>query len=139
MINKNRLELKMGKKVVFVDDSATVLMSAEMALEPLIENGTIELVTYNNPVELLDDITQGKIVYDILVTDVNMPQMYGLELVENIKKIPQFKARPILALTTENSDEIKAEGKRVGLNGWITKPFSSEKIITAIQRVLKLR
>lgn len=128
----------MNKKVVFVDDSATVLMSVEMALESLIENKTIDLITYNNPLDLLDDIENNKFVFDALITDMNMPQMYGLELVERIKKIPLYKSKPIIALTTESSRELKQEGKRVGLNGWITKPFSEEKIFQAIRRVLRI-
>lgn len=129
----------MGKKVVFVDDSATVLMSAEMALEELVSSGVIELITYSNPVELLGDVQSGSLTYDLLVSDINMPQMYGIELIASLKKIAEFRAKPILALTTENSAEIKSEGKKVGLNGWITKPFSDEKIQTAIKRVLKIR
>jgi two-component system, chemotaxis family, chemotaxis protein CheY len=129
----------MAKKVVFVDDSATVLMSAEMALESLVQSGAIELITYTNPVELLEDVQSGSLTYDLLVSDINMPQMYGLELIESLKKIDAFKAKPILALTTENSPEIKSEGKRVGLNGWVTKPFSEQKIEMAVKRVLKIR
>ncbi|MBD3843168.1 MAG: response regulator [Campylobacterales bacterium] len=129
----------MGKNVVFVDDSATVLMSVEMALEPLISDGTLVLTTYNNPVELLDHVKSGELVYDLLITDINMPQMNGMDLVMNLKQISHLKAIPILALTTENSNEMKTQGKNVGLNGWITKPFSDEKIITAIKRVLKIR
>lgn len=129
----------MGKKVAFVDDSGVVLMSADMALESLIESGTVELFKYENPVEFLDEVESGKIVYDLLITDINMPQMNGLELIERLKAKAEFKARPILALTTENSTEMKEAGKAVGLNGWISKPFSDEKLIMAVKRILRLR
>lgn len=129
----------MNKKVIFVDDSATVLMSAELALEEMIKSGVISLLTYNNPINLLNDVKSGAVSYDLLITDINMPQMNGMDLIKHLKSIDNIKTKPILALTTENSLKMKEEGKSLGLSGWISKPFVDEKIIMAIKRVIKIR
>ena len=128
----------MAKIVVVVDDSQTVHLSLEMAMEDLVNAGEIERVSYTNPVELVEDVKKG-FVYDLCLTDINMPEMNGLDLTKFLKSVPSIKVKPILALTTENSPEIKAKGKEVGLTGWITKPFTSTKVETAIKRVLRIR
>lgn len=126
----------MAKIVVFVDDSKTVLLTAEMATKPLVERGVIEFKSYENPLELIEDVKNG-FSYDLLITDVNMPQMNGLEMAKELKKI--LKMKPILALTTENASEKKQEARKIGLTGWITKPFTPEKLLMAIKRVLRIR
>jgi two-component system chemotaxis response regulator CheY len=127
-----------SKKVVFVDDSKTVLASVELAVEELVESGLIEFLTFNNPVEFLAEVEANRISYDLLFTDINMPQMTGLELSQKLKNIAHIRQKPILALTTENSAEIKQTGKEIGIAGWVVKPFSNEKIVTAIKKVLGL-
>jgi len=128
----------MAKKVVLVDDSATVHLSLEMAMEDLVNSGAIERISYLNPLELIEDVKKG-LTYDLCITDINMPQMNGLDLAKFLKAVPTTKVKPILALTTENSPEMKAKGKAVGLTGWITKPFTAQKVVTAIKRVLRIR
>ncbi len=128
----------MSKKVIFVDDSKTVLASVELAVEELVEGGLIEFLTFNNPVEFLAEVEANKVSYDLLFTDINMPQMTGLELSQKLKNIAHIRQKPILALTTENSAEIKQLGKDIGIAGWVVKPFSNEKIVMAIKKVLGL-
>ena len=128
----------MSKKVIFVDDSKTVLASVELAVEELVEGGLIEFLTFNNPVEFLAEVEANKVSYDLLFTDINMPQMTGLELSQKLKNIAHIRQKPILALTTENSAEIKQLGKDIGIAGWVVKPFSNEKIVIAIKKVLGL-
>jgi len=125
----------MAKKILFVDDSATVLMSVEMALEDLVENGTLAIECFDNPLEALDLVDSNS--YDLIVTDINMPQMSGFNFVKNIRA--KGIKTPALALTTENTPTMKQEGKSVGINGWITKPFSNDKIQMAVKRVLRIR
>ena len=128
----------MAKKVVLVDDSKTILVSAEMALEPIIESGIITLQTYLNPEEFLNDAVSGVTDFDLLVSDVNMPQMNGLALAEKLKQEERFKNKPILILTTESSAEMKQKGKSLGVTGWMVKPFSDEKLLKSIKFVLGL-
>jgi len=129
----------MSKVVVFVDDSKTVLLTAQMAVKPLVDSGEIEFKSYENPLELLEDVKSGGLVYDLLITDVNMPQMNGLDMAKELKTNSDLKMKPILALTTENAPEKKSLGKDIGLAGWITKPFSPDKLLMGIKRVLRLR
>ncbi len=128
----------MPKIVVFVDDSKTVLMTAELAVKPLVESGDIEIVTYDEAMNFLSDVEKG-FTFDLLITDVNMPKINGLDMAKQIKNNPRLKLKPILALTTENSQKMKMLGKQIGLTGWITKPFSPTTLVKAIKRVLRIR
>lgn len=128
----------MAKKVVFVDDSKAILASVDFAVADLVKNGTIEFVTFINPADLLEKAQNGTLVYDMLFTDINMPQMNGFELSEALKQIPALKQKPIIALTTENSSDMKQKGKSIGIAGWITKPFNETKVIGAIKKVLAI-
>lgn len=127
------------KKVVFVDDSKTVLASVELALEELVNKQIIQIVVFTNPLEFLDEVLNSDFDFDLLFTDINMPQMNGLELSKKVKTIEKTKRKPILVLTTETSEEIKNTGKNIGVTGWVVKPFSEQKIVMAVKRVLKIR
>ena len=126
------------KKVILVDDSKTILATAEMAVENLVNSGDISFKTYLNPAELLDLLENGNEEYDMLISDINMPQLNGLDLAEKLKVNPTFKNKPILILTTESSADMKARGKAIGVTGWLVKPFSNEKLTKAITMVLGL-
>lgn len=128
----------MSKRVILVDDSKTILATAEMALEEMINKGLIEFACYLNPAELLDALLAGTEDYDLLISDINMAQMSGLDLSEQLKGNEKFKNRPILILTTESSPEMKARGKAIGVTGWMVKPFSDDKLVKAINMVLGL-
>lgn len=128
----------MSKRVILVDDSKTILATAQMALDEMIGKGIIQFATYLNPVELRDALFNGSEDYDLLISDINMAQMSGLELAEQLKAHDKFKNRPILILTTESSPEMKARGKAIGVTGWMVKPFSDEKLVKAITMVLGL-
>src|SRR6202000_1006624 len=64
---------------------------------------------------------------DLVITDLNMPTMNGLELIRALRKLPALTRRPIVFLTTESNDTAKAEAKPAGPTGWITKPFKPEQ------------
>lgn len=128
----------MAKKVILVDDSKTILATAEMAVEDLVSSGAIEFITYLNPAELLDALESGSENYDMLISDINMPQLNGLDLAAKLKANASFKNKPILILTTESSAEMKSRGKAIGVTGWLVKPFSNEKLNKAISMVLGL-
>lgn len=129
----------MAKKVVLVDDSKTVLMTAELALKPLVQAGHIEIQTFENPEVFLEAVNAGQQDYDLLLTDINMPQMNGLDLARTLKQHPQFRLKPILAFTTENAPEMMKKGKEIGLAGWVVKPFAPDKLQMAVKRVLRIR
>jgi two-component system chemotaxis response regulator CheY len=126
------------KRVILVDDSKTILATAEMAVEDLVNTDTISFTTYLNPAELLEALESGNEDYDMLISDINMPQLNGLDLAAQLKANANFKNKPILILTTESSAEMKAKGKAIGVTGWLVKPFSNEKLNKAISMVLGL-
>ena len=126
----------MAKKVIIVDDSRAVIATAELALEGLIGSGVIEFKSYLNPAELLGNLQSGAENFDLLISDVNMPEMNGLDLSRAIKGDDRFKTKPIIILTTESSEELKLKGKEIGVTGWMVKPFNDEKLVKSIKMVL---
>lgn len=74
---------------------------------------------------------------DLVLTDVNMPNMDGITLIKNLRALPTYKFTPILLLTTESAPEKKQEGKSAGATGWLVKPFNPEQLLTTIKKVLK--
>jgi two-component system, chemotaxis family, chemotaxis protein CheY len=75
--------------------------------------------------------------FDLVITDVNMPQMDGLTLVRNLRGLPNYKHIPLLVLTTENTPERKMEGREAGATGWLVKPFNPERLLATVSKVLK--
>lgn len=126
----------MAKRVIIVDDSRAVIATAELALEALIGSRVIEFKSYLNPAELLGNLQSGAENFDLLISDVNMPEMNGLDLSRTIKSDERFKTKPIIILTTESSEELKLKGKEIGVTGWMVKPFNDEKLVKSIKMVL---
>jgi two-component system chemotaxis response regulator CheY len=89
-----------------------------------------------NPAELLAALQSGAENFDLLISDVNMPEMNGLDLARAIKSDDRYKTKPIIILTTESSDQMKMAGKEIGVTGWMVKPFSDEKMVKSIKMVL---
>jgi len=86
----------------------------------------------------IEGLTQAKSdSFDLVISDVNMPNMDGIELCAALRKLPEFKFTPILMLTTESSTEMKMSGKSAGATGWLVKPFNPEKLLATIKRVVK--
>lgn len=118
-------------KLLIVDDST---MLRDMLNYALNEGG------YNNVTEGVDGVdglnkAKGA-AFDLIITDVNMPNMDGLTLIKELRKLPEYATKPILVLTTERSDEMKAKGKEAGATGWIVKPFVPDQLLKAVNIVL---
>lgn len=126
----------MAKRVIIVDDSRAVVATAELALDEMIGSGIIEFKSYLNPLQLLEALQSGSESFDLLISDVNMPEMNGLDLSRAIKADDRYKTKPIIILTTESSNEMKMAGKEIGVTGWMVKPFSDEKMVKSIKMVL---
>lgn len=74
--------------------------------------------------------------FNLVLTDVNMPKMDGITLIRNLRGLPDYRTIPILTLTTESTPEKKMEGKSAGATGWIVKPFTPDKLLATISRVM---
>lgn len=75
--------------------------------------------------------------FDLVIADLNMPGKNGLELVKALRAMPDFRFAPILMLTTEHRDELKAAGKEAGVTGWLVKPFDPTVLLDVVKKVLK--
>jgi two-component system, chemotaxis family, chemotaxis protein CheY len=75
--------------------------------------------------------------FDLVITDVNMPNMGGIALVRQLRALPAYRFTPMLVLTTESGSELKNEGREAGATGWIVKPFNPERLLATVAKVLK--
>ena len=118
-------------KLLIVDDST---MLRDMLSYALNDGG------YDDVTEAVDGVDGLKkansTTFDLIITDVNMPNMDGLTLVDELRKLSQYSKTPILVLTTERSDEMKSKGKAAGATGWIVKPFVPDQLLKAVNIVL---
>ena len=116
--------------ILIVDDSSLVRSVTSSAAQ---EAGHTP-ITANNGQEGLDALEVHQI--DIIFSDINMPIMGGLDMVENIKANPKFKFIPIVMLTTESNPDLKERGKELGVKAWMLKPFNKEKFFMALKKLL---
>jgi len=121
----------MAMKILVVDDSITMVMSLKTTLTM---NG-FEVETASNGQQALDKLNAG-CKPNLIITDINMPVMGGLELIPKLRAMQGLKFIPILTLTTESDAAKRDEGKRAGATGWIVKPCSGDDLIRVIKKVL---
>lgn len=119
------------KKILVVDDSSSIRELLKMALED--ENYNVTLG--EDGLDALKKLDGTH--FDLVITDLHMPNMNGLELIHEIRKIEQYKYTPILFLTTETKTDLKVKAKKEGATGWLTKPFDNEKLKRVVKRVLR--
>ncbi|KQT44441.1 Fis family transcriptional regulator [Aureimonas sp. Leaf454] len=120
----------MTKTILTVDDSRTMREMLRRALEA----SGFNVVQAEDGVHGIE-VLQGMAYPDVIITDVNMPRMDGLQFIEEVRSDQSFRAIPILVLTTESDAEKKARARRAGATGWIVKPFDPVKLVDAIRRV----
>jgi two-component system chemotaxis response regulator CheY len=75
--------------------------------------------------------------FDLVLSDINMPVMTGMEVLRGLRKLAQYKFTPIVMVTTESQPEKKQEGKAAGATGWIVKPFEPEQLLAVVTKVLR--
>ncbi|MBF0609909.1 MAG: response regulator [Magnetococcales bacterium] len=121
----------MDVKILAVDDSLTIRQSVKFTLEK--QGYQVEIASSGE--EALQCLSRGK--FNLIITDLHMDGMDGLELVTKVRALPAYKFTPILMLTTESSQEIIAQGKKAGANGWLVKPFKPEQMAAVVEKVLR--
>lgn len=121
----------MAKTILVVDDSVTMVLSLKTTLTM---NG-FEVQTAGNGQEALDKLNSG-LKPNLILTDINMPVMGGMELIGQVRSLPGLKFVPILTLTTESETSKRDEGKRAGATGWLVKPVSGNDLVAVIRKVL---
>lgn len=118
----------MGEKIMVVDDSVSMRQMTGIILTQA-GYETVQAADGNEAIEKFDDSIK------LLITDYNMPNMNGIELIKSIRNGNVNKAVPILMVTTESEDEKKMEGKEAGATGWITKPFDKDLLLNTIKKI----
>jgi two-component system chemotaxis response regulator CheY len=121
----------MGKTALVVDDSTTMRQMVAFTLT----NAGFCVIEAEHGKDAVAKVSNGSRV-DLVVTDLNMPEMDGIALIKELRKMATFKFTPILMLTTESAMEKKQAGKDAGATGWIVKPFNPDVLLKTIAKVL---
>jgi len=120
----------MSKNVMVVDDSFTT----RKMLSFLLKGEGFNVVSAENGIDALEKLPFSNI--DIIITDLNMPQMDGLELVNSLKKNPDYKEIPVIMLTTESEDSDKQKGFEAGASSYLIKPVPQDVLIKEVKKFL---
>lgn len=119
----------MAKQILIVDDSKTMRDMVNFTLT----GAGFDVAEAGDGVEALASI-EGR-DFDLVITDLNMPNMDGFGLIENLRAMNKYRFLPILMLTTESDPAKKERGKQAGATGWIVKPFNPEKLVQVVHKV----
>jgi two-component system chemotaxis response regulator CheY len=119
----------MGKTILTVDDARTMRQMVSFTLKGA---GHEVLEAQDGAIAL--NVLQSRSV-DLVITDVHMPNMNGIELTRQLRTLPSFGRTPIILLTTESDPGKKAEGRAAGATGWIVKPFSQEQLLAIVAKL----
>ncbi len=120
----------MAQRILTVDDSPTMRRMIEMT----VKTGGYDVVEAADGQAALE-LLKGCSV-DLIISDINMPNLNGIELTRALRANPKFAKTPIILLTTESDPEKKAEGKSAGATGWIVKPFKQDQLLAVLAKVL---
>lgn len=120
----------MAKKILLVDDSRTMLMSIERVLAKA-GFETKSCTDGQSALTVCDSFMP-----DLVITDLNMPNMNGIELIKKLKQKPSMRFKPILMLTTESQQQKRAEAKSAGATGWLVKPIDNDQLISVVKQVV---
>lgn len=121
----------MGKTLLIVDDSASMRQLVTFALK----GAGYEVIAAIHGKDALNKLAGTKV--DMVVTDLNMPEMDGITLIKQLRSSPATKFTPVVMLTTESQESKKSEGKLAGASGWIVKPFTPDQLIETVKRFVK--
>ncbi len=120
----------MSIRILAVDDSPTMRGLIGAALSP---NG-FDVHFAEDGVDGLEQLADA--APDLVITDINMPRLDGFGVIEGVRNDPKYGSLPVLVLTTESGDDLKARAREAGATGWIVKPFDDARLVSVINRVL---
>lgn len=120
----------MAKTVMIVDDSASIRQVVNLTLRK-VGYDVIEAVDGQDAMKKL-----GSVKVNLLICDVNMPNMDGIALLRSLKTLPNYKYVPVIMLTTESHESKKQEGKAAGARAWVVKPFKPEQMLEAVSKLI---
>ena len=120
----------MSKHILIVDDSASIRQMVEVTLK----SAGYQVTAAKDGQEAFEMCQKNQ--YDFVLTDQNMPRMDGLTLIKSLRGLAAYRTKPIVVLTTEAGDEMKAKGRAAGATGWMVKPFDPAKLLQVASKVL---
>ena len=120
----------MAKRIMTVDDSASVRQMVGFTLR----HAGYEVVEAADGAEALIKLDSEPV--DLVLADLNMPKVDGIELIRKVRAEPQLRFTPIVMLTTESQERRKQDGKAAGATGWIVKPFRPDQLVSGVKRVI---
>ncbi len=120
----------MAKTILIVDDSASLRQVVSIALK----SAGYEVIEASDGKDALGKLTGQKV--HLIISDVNMPNMDGITLVKEVKKLPNYKFTPIIMLTTESQEGKKQEGQAAGAKAWVVKPFQPAQMLAAVSKLV---
>lgn len=120
----------MRKTILTVDDALTMRKVIALALR----GSGYEVLEAEDGIVALGLLAVRSV--DLIITDVNMPRMDGIEFTRQARRLPNFRTTPILLLTTESDPDVKARGRAAGATGWIVKPFNKDQLLAVVKKLL---
>lgn len=120
----------MAKTVMIVDDSSTLRQVVKIALT----SAGYDVLEACDGKDALSKL-QGQKIH-LIISDVNMPNMDGIQMVQEVKKLPAYKFTPIIMLTTEAGEGKKKEGQSAGAKAWVVKPFQPQQMLDAVSKLI---
>jgi two-component system chemotaxis response regulator CheY len=120
----------MAGSILTVDDSSSIRVAIKVALT----GAGYTVAEAGDGAEGIRKANAGK--FDLIITDLNMPVMDGLTMIEELRKIPAHGGVPIIFLTTESDAALKQRAKAAGATGWLTKPFQADNLLKIVKKVL---
>ena len=122
----------MEKKILIVDDAKTIRQQVNFTLK----KGGYDVIEAEDGVDGIEKLKANPDVV-LIISDLNMPKMNGIEMVKTINEDPDLPHPPILILTTEGAPDFIKEAKNAGAKGWIVKPFKPDSLIEAITKLIE--
>jgi two-component system chemotaxis response regulator CheY len=120
----------MTAKILTVDDSASIRLTTRVTLS----NAGYDVTEAVDGMDGINKLQAGQ--FDLVITDLNMPNMDGLTMIRELRKIPAQMGVPVIFLTTESDGELRQQAKAAGATGWLTKPFDPENLVKIARKVL---
>lgn len=122
----------MSKTILIVDDSDSLRQVVNIALS----GAGYTVIEARDGRDALSKLNGNKI--HLIISDVNMPNMNGIEFVKQAKQLPAYKFTPVVMLTTENQQSMMEEGKKAGAKAWMVKPFKPAQMLQAVEKLLAM-
>jgi two-component system chemotaxis response regulator CheY len=120
----------MAKSILIVDDSASLRQVVSIALK----GAGYDIVEACDGKDALTKLDGRK--FNLIISDVNMPNMDGISFVKAAKQLPAYKFTPVIMLTTEAGESKKQEGQAAGVKAWVVKPFQPAQMLTAVSKLV---